>query len=47
MHDYSEQVALVGRGEHEHDDDESTVVPRKGSQETINGPWKQYAPTHR
>lgn len=27
MEDYSEQVALVGRGEHEQDDDESTIAP--------------------
>ena len=27
MEDYSEQVALVGRGEHEQDDDEATIAP--------------------
>lgn len=36
MEDYSEQVALVGRGEHEQDDDEATIappLPRKHSAE--------------
>ncbi|KAI5123776.1 hypothetical protein M0805_000365 [Coniferiporia weirii] len=47
MHDYAEQVALVGRGEHEHDD-EDTIAPRKPSRErAANGSWKPYLASHR
>lgn len=43
MHDVSEQVALVGGGEHEQDDDEATLAPRKYSrEESANGSWKPY-----
>ncbi|KAH8120441.1 general substrate transporter, partial [Phellopilus nigrolimitatus] len=45
LHDYSEQVALVNREEHDADDEE-TIAPLKGSHEEIgNGSWKAW--THR
>ncbi|KAL5534159.1 hypothetical protein ACEPAG_620 [Sanghuangporus baumii] len=52
MVDLPEQVALVGHGEHEHDDDEATLAPRKHSLEegvSVNssGPWKKYTAVHR
>lgn len=47
MQDYSEQEALVGRGEHEQDDDE-TIDPRKMSREEMaNGAWKPPYLAHR
>ena len=48
MDDLSEHVALVGRGEHEHDDDEATLAPRKLSEEDVGDrDWKSYTSTLR
>lgn len=49
MVDLPEQVALVGHGEHENDDDEATLAPRKHSLEDGDGPssWKKYTTIHR
>ena len=45
MQDYSERVALVGRGEHDNDDDDATLapaVPRKDSREDASLIQKPY-----
>ncbi|THH06815.1 hypothetical protein EW145_g3824 [Phellinidium pouzarii] len=48
MQDYAEQIALVGSDEHEHDDEESSVMAPKPTREDIaNGPWKPTLGTHR